>query len=186
MKEKFKLVMLPTEKASKIHLCSYQNELRLGNNQTSAPTLKSQHLYFTSDDKIKEGDRFIYYGKLKQCKYIIGSDEDYSVYCDKDIQYFSFDCKKIVATTDTSLKIFITKDDLGDDVTCCLPQIPESFIQTYIKLFNEGKRITEVELEMEQLCCQTGKPCGYPCNGEENCKKSLYIKTNPDNTVIIL
>lgn len=35
----------------------------------------------------------------------------------------------------------------------------------------------KVEVEIEQLCHQTGLPCGYPCNGEENCKESTYIKT---------
>lgn len=37
-----------------------------------------------------------------------------------------------------------------------------------------------VEVEMEQLCHQTGQLCGYPCNGEDNCKESTYIKVDID------
>jgi hypothetical protein len=30
------------------------------------------------------------------------------------------------------------------------------------------------KIAIESLCVQTGKPCGFPCNGQENCDKSKY------------
>jgi len=37
-----------------------------------------------------------------------------------------------------------------------------------------GIEIKVDNIAIEQLCMQTGKPCGVPCNGEDNCARSLY------------
>lgn len=85
-------------------------------------------------------------------------------------------CKKIVATTDKSIGY---TDHLISPVPnfCDYPQLPESFIQAYIKAYNEGKPITEVDLEMEEYINSA-----FEYKGKDD---GLYIKTRPDNTVIV-
>ena len=46
-------------------------------------------------------------------------------------------------------------------------------------------KVFDVEIGLEQLCHQTGLPCGFPCNGEDNCKKSLYPKITNNSIKII-
>ena len=54
-----------------------------------------------------------------------------------------------------------------------IPQIPESFIQTYIKAYNEGKPITEVGLEVDIVGASTSSGA------------IVDIKTNKNNDVIV-
>ena len=155
MKKTHKVVMLPTEKASRIHLAN--NKLIYGKELfTDGLTGRNQHLYIISDDEIKEGDWYY-------------SPETKQVYNQSNHET-SLPCKKIVATTDTSLKV---TDLISDKYAVYVPQIPESFIQAYIKAYNEGKPITEVDLEMD-------------CDHNQMPNKVIdIIKTRPDNTVII-
>jgi len=40
------------------------------------------------------------------------------------------------------------------------------------------KRLVEIpvnRIELEKFCCQTGNPCGVPCNGEENCVEHAVL-----------
>jgi hypothetical protein len=84
--------------------------------------IANQHLYFTSDDGIKEGDW--YYWEFNRSiikhKSFEGNDRP------------SKDCRKIIATTDSKLKD--------------IPQIPQSFIEEYTK---QGGNVL-VDLEYEQ------------------------------------
>ncbi len=75
--------------------------------------------------------------------------------------------------TDKSLKV---TDLISDKYAIYIPQIPESFIQAYIKSYNEGKPITEVDLEMEEFT---------DGNGMFRSKRLFQPRTRPDNTVII-
>ena len=79
-----------------------------------------QHLYIISDDEIKEGD-WKYDTKLNMV-----------------IQHRSYTdgCKKIIATTDSSLG---------------LPYPSQQFIQKYIEEYNKGNVITDVLVEYEYL-----------------------------------
>lgn len=120
-----------------------------------------QHLYIISDDEIKEGDWY-YTPETKQ------------VYNQSNHET-SLPCRKIVATTDNSLE---EEPILGYERP--LSQIPESFIQAYIKAYNEGKHITEVDLEMSDV--MDSKTEDY---GTSYSNRRLIIKTRPDNTVII-
>ena len=131
-------------------------------------SLVAQHLYITSNEEIKEGD-WCYNSKRKSIelgKYMIGTNE------------FIF-CKKIIATTDTSLTII-------DYVDCeyPLPQPSKQFIQKYIEEYNKGRVISEVEVEYED------KFLGYFPNitatgtGSEP-KYKIQPKLNPDNTINI-
>jgi hypothetical protein len=56
-----------------------------------------------------------------------------------------------------------------------------------------GIEVKVDNIAIEQLCMQTGKPCGFPCNGEDNCARSLYavfkkspVITQKDITYITL
>lgn len=169
---KYKVVMLPTEKASKICLNRSTNKLDLDTTSIYNSIQKFQHLYILSDEEIKEGD-WIYYKTphgtilIKQVKHLVFNKTAYRInatkeecfapktifpldtggithhrwhICDIDIEIGG--CKKIVATTDKSLEI-------APIINFTLPQLPASFVQVFIKAYNEGKLITEVNVEIE-------------------------------------
>jgi len=168
--------MLPTEKASLI--CLNTNEqLYLSKEMNMADDNNEyQHLYIISDDEIKEGDWVIHY--VNQAPKLVENKMQAVLYTE------SLE-KKIVATTDKSLnECLICKNtsssDFNDHDHINMPQIPESFIQAYIKAYNEGKPITEVDLEMEIDYVANATPPTKPMD------PTVYkIKTRPDNTVIV-
>jgi len=164
MKKTHKVVMLPTEKASRIHLAN--NKLIYGKELfTDGLTGRNQHLYITSNDEIKEGDWCLFFWDGGQ----LGSDKPQQYQPSKG-HVLNDGLKKIVATTDTSLKV---TDLISDKYAVYVPQLPESFIQAYIKAYNEDKPITEVDLEMD-------------CDHNQMPNKVIdIIKTRPDNTVIV-
>lgn len=144
-------------------------------NNYSHNGFENQHLYIISDDEIKEGD-WKYDFKLniiiKHGSYIDG-------------------CKKIIATTDTSLKIFAGKGDICD-LYYNLPQPSQQFIEKYIESYNKGNIITDVLIEYESKCNGCGaypaknmNYCTYPI-GEHDRTLSNFLKINPkDNTITI-
>jgi hypothetical protein len=160
MKKIFNVVMLPTEKVSSIFDKKGKLEYNLNPPLHGIRDLgwKYQHLYITSDDKLKEGDW--YYDTNHN---VIGI---YDSSAQKGL--------KIVATTDKSLS-----KGIRSVVKIQLPQIPESFISVYIKSYNDGKAITKVDLDMQEEW-DFDKPLG---NSQFATK--FTIKTNPDNTVIV-
>lgn len=193
MIKKVKVVMLSTEKASKLllldNILSYCKSIKIekyiSNNKEEEQALP-QHLYLVSDEEIKDNDHFMsaFYGyplqntkewREKQ-KELLGKYPDLS-----DLKQH-----KIIATTDKSLKIPINKhlirlEEADErDETFLLPQIPESFIEAYVKANGE---INEVEVEYEQ------KRWGYyskNINSESinhNVKEYLFLTDN--NEVII-
>ena len=108
-KLKCKVRMLPTEKAYKGGILkdpdSAGEYLRICNNSKYPYfQLKPQHLYFTSDREIKEGD-WMY------------SPKDNTVYCASNMGILAGDFK-IEATTNSSMNI---------------PPIPTSFIKKYVE-----------------------------------------------------
>ena len=184
IKRKCQIVLLPTKNKSNIQL-QMNEKLHLENG--SSISLKSyQHLYITSDEEIKEGD-WCYNSKRKSIelgKYMIGTNE------------FIF-CKKIIATTNTSL---ISINEQYFDVNKSrksavleqktLPQIPQEFIEAYVKAYNEGNPITEVIVEYEIICgrcysntdeCWSAKECSRNTDFPDIVK----LKVNSDNTINI-
>ena len=88
-------------------------------------SFKSQHLYIISDDEIKEGDWFIHHSHeittlLKAIEINNRIIDNQGTSCSKDY------CKKIIATTDTSLMIGFSNKKLNSDY---LPQPTIEFIQ---------------------------------------------------------
>jgi hypothetical protein len=98
-------------------------------------SFKSQHLYIISDDEIKEGDWFI----EEDCELPINAGYNKGL-CEN--------CKKIIATTDTSLTIN-TYYEIEGNQKVQLPQPSQQFIEKYIESYNKGEVITDVLVEYE-------------------------------------
>jgi len=99
-----------------------------------------QHLYFTTDEEIKEGDWCVWDNVLYK-QHGLNTNNDY---------------KKIVATTNPEL--WKNKWTSGEyepstpfqSITQGIPKIDIPFIEAYIKAYNEGNMITSVFLEIEE------------------------------------
>lgn len=161
--EQFKraqVIMLPTEEnrpniwLKNNNILVYSNHITKSNAYCSTGNWQGQHLYIISDDEIKEGDWFIHHShgittllKAIEVKDRILDNEGTS--CCKSY------CKKIIATTDTSLKIEIdgNKGDLLPDVSfdINLPQPSQQFIEKYIEEYNKGNIITDILVEYEKI-----------------------------------
>ena len=142
MSKEMNVVMLPNEKASDLFIGKTYGKLHYKNNTPDEDCKSYQHLYIVSDNKIKKGDWFIWNNKLIKCKYIIGTKNDYSIYDKKDKEYFTFNCKKIEATTDTFIDV--SKEDKPFKNWKLLPQIPQSFIEEFVKLNGTIKKVNVI------------------------------------------
>ncbi len=174
----YKIIMLPTEKATNLGIRNFSDSIKTkvgklaflypfkdqSESTDSDVNWDYQHLYIISDDEIKEGDWVINSNTNNIAQYTgHGSMEWW---------------KKIVATTDKSLRYKeevtgITKLPLDFNI----PTIPEAFIQSYIKSYNEGNPITEVDLEMVR--------CVEPHLATMSSREYYIPETRSDNTVII-
>jgi len=154
--EKFKVIMLPTEKVSS--LFSYNSDKHMlfyehGRELTTVTT--HFEIYFISDDEIEDGDWCIHNDTVKQA---VGDV----------VPFANKHSKKIVATTDTDLRHLFGVKEGG----CAA--ISESFVQEYIKSYNDGRIITEVELAISR-------------NKYPDLHGNFYdINIGSDNTVLVL
>jgi hypothetical protein len=109
----------------------------------SQKSLDIQHLYILSNDEIKEGDWFITQkGNLYRCntrnsKTIYYVSNSGGMAC--KVEY----CKKIIATTYEYLGCSNTS------ISHLFAQIPQSFIEHYIREYNKGNVISKVLVEVE-------------------------------------
>jgi hypothetical protein len=118
---------------------------------------QNQHLYFVSDEEIKEGDWTI----DVDCELSHGrlTSIDNKVELDRYANNPLYNIKKVIATTNPRLstcsKVFVKQDNtkaecVSDINSCCgkiansrylLPKIPKSFIESYV-----NKPVVNVEL----------------------------------------
>ena len=132
----------------------------------------AQHLYFLSDEEIKEGDWGI--SKLNE---IVQFKKNYE----------STLYKKIIATTDKSLSKTIKSSyvQFGDNVEETriefLPQPSQSFIEKFVEEYNKGNVITEVMVEYETITKRYGS-CSI---GEGVTMNVEQLKVSKDNTITI-
>lgn len=119
------------------------------------------HLYIISDDEIKEDDWF----------HLDMSDNDHPDEIHQmgknnrsktgginfnNNHAWSKCCKKIIATTDTSLLNTINTPHISGEISkrmldsFKLPQPSQQFIEKYIKCYNKGKIITDVLVEYKE------------------------------------
>ncbi len=187
--KKFDVVMVDSGKRSE-----FGNRLRFNSKGqlliSNAPLSEAtdQYLYAISNDEIREGDWYInsstHEGKLIQpnpvkCGYMepVGPDRLRIMPC----------CKKIVATTDKSFMEYTTIREInGFSGHIPLPQLRESFMDDYATWYNRKQPIVAINLEVEQLCCQTGSPCGMPCNGDCEVNGVTAIKTDKEGYAIVV
>lgn len=135
-----KVVMLPTnEKAKKGDLLLHKEVLMIAPIPLGKNAL---HLYFLSDDEIKEGDWWI---DLLENRIFQVTEEDVIVAKADGLPHNEF--KKIIATTDKSL--VVSKDTGIVGIEYNLPQPSEGFIQKFVDSYNSSKPITEVNAEYE-------------------------------------
>lgn len=152
-----------------------------------------QHLYILSDDEIKENNWCIEQetNSLFQAQEFTTS----GLVRSKKNTYILKDCKKVIATTDTSLLICngviregesCNKNNNCKYPNCKIPKIPKEFIYHFIEEYNKSNIVTDVMVEYEtkqhfELDKTKRKD---PLNGVwyEN-----SLKINPkDNTITIL
>jgi hypothetical protein len=159
--KKCKVLLLPTnEKATigSIVTRPSDNRMAIVNVLTKDDTQPCihQHLYFLSDEEIKEGDWCIIkdhaYSKPIQVNKIIGSEvalkTDKVIVLNQSLK----DCNKIIAITDKSLMQH-DKTPIGENVNGLwkiLPQPSQSFIEKFVEEYNKGNVITEVMVEYHE------------------------------------
>lgn len=194
-----KVVILTTNSEATVfgQLCLNGNFLFKSRETSDCGALSPQHLYFTSDEEIKEGDLVLVrnFDIPTQSKVIIVKEFVYI----QDINYIVYEvnnkrfkavksyCKKVIAATDTSLKY-------GEDVPGVigyksLPQPSQQFIEKYIEEYNKGNQITDVLVEVEEYMTDGWAPTyNNPDNHNLDKESELdyRIKVNPkDNTITI-
>ena len=176
--EECSLVMLATDEESNIE--KYEGSLydeylvldRIPSKGRGNGVFKNQHLYILSDEVINKGE--LYY--LLPEKQIKQAQKNLPVHRD---------WKKIIATTDKSLKVSIKGITTPEGVYVSthdriLPQIPQSFIEHYIEQYNDGNVIDKVLVEY--LLNETGNYREFDSTPELKHK----LKINSDNTINIL
>ena len=102
-----------------------------------------QHLYIISDDEIKENNTHFYNPHSEQL-HISGNHTDY-------IAINKNGCKKVIATTDTSLYIHQKETISLPERVFYLPQPSQQFIQKFVEEYNRGNIITDVLVEYELI-----------------------------------
>jgi hypothetical protein len=175
MKTQVNVVTLPTEKASHIGFYTDPKDTRLYFNSSKTPLLKNQpnwkpqHLYFLSDDEIKEEDWC--YDTLRniisKCIEIIPKDikpNDYLVF-EGNMGNPRDTYKKIIATTDESLG---------------LPRPSNEFLKKFCELGGVDKVLVEYEIIDSQIWLK---------NQQNFIDKTeveiIKLKVAPDNTITI-
>jgi hypothetical protein len=150
------------------------------------------HLYFLSDDEIKVGDWYI--EKTAIGNYIHQMTEEslkgWNSTPDK-LDNFNRRCKKIIATTDKSLKLFKigTKNNLIGRYEN-LPQPSQAFIKKYCEKGGIDEVMVEYE-DIEKCFYEVPRECeNSDCRVLNKCNKEfktlLYkLKVSSDNTITI-
>lgn len=139
---------------------------------------KGQHLYFLSDDEIKEDDSYLNTSSNRLIAQATKDDEKY-------FKNYPHNCKKIIATTDESLRISYKENNhqplSSNNYT--LPRPSDSFIKKYIEEYNAGRQITKVLVEYEDK----GKVIWEEYGGmvDSTWIANIILKVNPDNTITI-
>lgn len=183
MWKKHELVMLPTnEKASTIWLNTNSQLLHTHVSGEYKEKYNAQHLYILSDKEIKEGDWF----HDKILNVFVQAD----IFTDLEYVNNSDLVKKIIATTDKSLtkkEYPIINGQHSTIITdCYLPQIPQSFIEYFVKQYNKGIVIDKVMVEYYRRGLNSDGIDADLTGGVIIHKNDYYVpRINNDNTINI-
>lgn len=194
MLKKVHVIMLPTENKSIIALTG-EKLVKINESNYGFSHIKSQHLYIISDDEIKEGDWCLIdnnkVGKRTNKQTYPNSTDGESHLCyyytinGEEISYHVSHCKKIIATTDTSLRVPYNNGDMNDLII--LPRPSQQFIEEYIEEYNKGNIITDVLIEYETLYSPDNIHWCIKKNNdwEQGCSKTILKINSKDNTITI-
>ena len=184
MKKLAQVVMLPANEKAKIGdiVMSKFDDIHIltkNDGKEYAKTVTSQHLYILSDEEIKVGDWFVGFADGSIKPFVMQADESTVEINNWQLNKKGYSSnKKIIATTDRSLKVFIhtTMAIDMDDCYESLPQPSQSFIEKFVDEYNKGNVITEVMVEYESI--------GAYANPKYN--SDYQLKINSDNTINII
>ncbi len=174
MKKQLEVIMLASDKKTNMFIdktlvLTYHSEH--ANSDITWKDVEYQDLYFLSDEEIKEGDWCYSKYTNKICK-----TEKGLVRATKEIPL-----QKIVATTNTSLKI-ADFPELSNTAYRSLPQPHIEFIKEYVDEYNKGNQIKFVDVEYTNC-----KNC-INIEGQQNspdCCTEFIIKINSKNEIEI-
>lgn len=119
-----------------------------------------QHLYFTTDEEIKEGDWYINLlnNTIEKVSKNVAANWKSNMSYNNGTRFLRNDYKKIVATTNPEL--WKSKTDCGcgastyegcSECLLIIPKIDIPFIEAYIKAYNGDNPIKEVLLEIKDI-----------------------------------
>jgi hypothetical protein len=155
--KKHSIVLIPTREETNLILFGGNNDHLIKSKDFIKRNFGGHHLYILSDEKIKEGDSFINLMnsniRNKAIRWDINTLESQS-------PTFKSHCKKIIATTDKSLRLkehnsFLSCCQSKENCHCYLPQISESLVDNFIQRFNDGKAINKVMVEYVLPCTES-------------------------------
>jgi hypothetical protein len=145
------VVMLPTKDDSARIIKSEDRDYLIFVDKWSGKHI-ANHLYILSNEEIKESDWFIeldlngkrsfYSNKPYLCD--IGNTGGFILTKNDGNFPFPENCKKIIATTDSSLKTYNEEYDSRSKTGrewIFLPEIPQQFIEQFITEYNKGNVI---------------------------------------------
>ena len=117
-----------------------------------------QHLYVISNEEIKKSDWCLLDNnvgesvgfEIKKCLEADIINGEYTFKENNGDLFTTGRCDKIIATTNSSLKVNKTNTGVFKDLQYELPQLSKKFIESYIELYNNGNIIEDVLVELEQ------------------------------------
>lgn len=133
-------------------------------------SLSAQQLHIVSNEKPKAGDWC--YDKVLNVIFQIDETADFNHVNNSD------SIKKVIATTDDSLKIR-TFYEIEGNQEINLPTPSEGYVEAFVRAYNEGNVITEVMVEYDDEDTTKGYKNGQPVI------KFNKLKIKPDNTITI-
>jgi hypothetical protein len=146
MNKKLQVVMLPSngekdlQTRDSLYFYSAIDNLVKGFLNARSTKHVPQHLYFLSDEEIKEVDWCLY-------KKTVVGEQPFQMRKELLINKAWF--KKIIATTDSSLLVEHKLPLMTQHLS--LPQPSQSFLELYVKEYNKGNQIKEVLVEYEEI-----------------------------------
>lgn len=165
------VVMLSSNEKAKLYLNDHtlylSNNLNIENKKFDI----YQHLYITSSDEINAGD-WVLDGKFIR----LITDKDYLSEAKLNPNFINW--KKIIATTDTSLKIRKFKKGVLKNLEYNLPLPSQQFIEKFIEDYNNNVSVDGILVEYEKATYEE-----WMKNGASPVFDTLNV--NNDNTINI-
>lgn len=172
MKKICRIHMLSTEKATRLFLNKNSNNLHYYFKEQQGDgdyySIVNKHLYVVSDDVVKVGDWCLWKSEIiKAGKSLVHG------------------AQKVIATTNTDLKIYKGIEDISYlPMFENLPLIPDSFIESFVKQYNNKNLIKDIYVEYTAVPTEYDNPLTNPMG--LHIVDSIYeVKIDADNQIEI-